>query len=132
MEPKKRWSIYSGMLPTEVAAKKLLAQIGQQISGHLPSSATVSTQQSTQLREEVDRGVESELTEREKQVLGLLAQGKATNDISKQLVISHTTTQNHIQNILAKLGVHSRFEAVSYALRHRVLGPDSLSEGDPP
>ncbi len=115
----------------EVEAKRLLEQIGEQISGHLPSASATSSQQNTQHNEEAGRSTEAELTEREKQVLGLLAQGKATNEISKILVISNTTTRNHIQNILAKLGVHNRLEAVSYALRHKVIEPGFLFDGDP-
>jgi PAS domain S-box-containing protein len=55
------------------------------------------------------------LTAREQQVLALLAQGLGTNNIASKLVISQTTVRNHVQNILNKLGVHSRLEAIAYA-----------------
>jgi DNA-binding NarL/FixJ family response regulator len=57
------------------------------------------------------------LTRRENEILQLLARGLSNEVISKQLYISPTTTRNHIQNILGKLGVHSKLEAVAYAVR---------------
>lgn len=56
-------------------------------------------------------------------MLVLLARGEGTNAIANELTISKTTARNHIQNILAKLGVHTRLEAVAYALRHRLVEP---------
>jgi DNA-binding CsgD family transcriptional regulator len=60
------------------------------------------------------RGVRG-VTERERHVLRLLAQGSSTADIAAQLGITRRTARNHIQNILTKLRVHSRLEAVAYA-----------------
>lgn len=57
------------------------------------------------------------LTRRELEILQLLARGLNNEVISRQLYISPTTTRNHIQNILGKLGVHSKLEAVAYAVR---------------
>jgi len=61
------------------------------------------------------------LTSRELQVLQLLADGTSTRNIADSLFISHATTRNHIQNILRKLEVHSKLEAVSLALRTHLL-----------
>jgi DNA-binding NarL/FixJ family response regulator len=57
------------------------------------------------------------LTSREREVLGLLAEGLTQNGIAERLVISPMTVATHIQRILGKLGVHSRAEAVSRAYR---------------
>jgi len=57
------------------------------------------------------------LTRREREVLQLMAQGHGTDAIARRLVITHATARSHIQNILTKLGVHSRLEAVVQALR---------------
>jgi PAS domain S-box-containing protein len=62
-----------------------------------------------------------DLTDREREVLSLLAQGHSTRDIAQSLSISHSTTRNHIQNILHKLSVHSRLEAVAYAYEHGLV-----------
>ncbi len=58
------------------------------------------------------------LTGREQEVLRLLASGGSNNAIAKQLFISPSTARNHIHNILAKFGVHSRLEAVTLAIRN--------------
>jgi len=62
-----------------------------------------------------------ELTDREREVLSLLAQGLNTHDIAKSLSISSSTVRNHVQNILNKLQVHSRLEAVAYAFEHGLV-----------
>ena len=61
------------------------------------------------------------LTERELQVLKLVAQGFNNRDIAKDLFISENTVKNHVRNILEKLHLHSRMEAVVYAVRERLL-----------
>jgi DNA-binding NarL/FixJ family response regulator len=59
-----------------------------------------------------------QLTERETQILTLLAEGLRNDDIARRLVISPQTVQTHVRNILSKLKVHSRLEAVAFAARH--------------
>jgi DNA-binding NarL/FixJ family response regulator len=61
---------------------------------------------------------ERALTAREREVLGLLAGGRNQREIAKELVVTSKTVATHIQRVLAKLGVHSRAEAVAYAHRH--------------
>jgi DNA-binding NarL/FixJ family response regulator len=61
------------------------------------------------------------LTEREMEVLRLVAQGLNNRDIAKKLFISENTVKNHIRNILEKLHLHSRMEAVVYAVREKLL-----------
>jgi DNA-binding NarL/FixJ family response regulator len=61
------------------------------------------------------------LTDREMEVLKLVAQGLNNRDIAKELYISENTVKNHIRNILEKLHLHSRMEAVVYAVREKLL-----------
>ncbi|HXF56173.1 MAG TPA: response regulator transcription factor [Actinomycetota bacterium] len=61
------------------------------------------------------------LTEREMEVLRLVAQGLNNRDIARELFISENTVKNHIRNILEKLHLHSRMEAVVYAVREKLL-----------
>jgi DNA-binding NarL/FixJ family response regulator len=61
------------------------------------------------------------LTDREMEVLKLVAQGLNNRDIAKELFISENTVKNHIRNILEKLHLHSRMEAVVYAVREKLL-----------
>src|SRR5918992_5557716 len=61
------------------------------------------------------------LTERELEVLKLVARGKNNRDIGTELFISENTVKNHVRNILDKLHLHSRMEAVVYAVREKLL-----------
>ena len=61
------------------------------------------------------------LSQREMQVLQLLAEGLSTAIIAKRLAISNVTIRNHIQHIQHKLGVHSQVEVVAYAYRHNLV-----------
>ena len=61
------------------------------------------------------------LTRRELEVLRLMAGGANTKALAERLHVSPATVRNHVQNILGKLGVHSRLEAAAYATRHRLL-----------
>jgi two-component system NarL family response regulator len=61
------------------------------------------------------------LTDREMEVLRLVAKGMNNRDIAKELFISENTVKNHIRNILEKLQLHSRMEAVVYAVREKLL-----------
>jgi two-component system NarL family response regulator len=61
------------------------------------------------------------LTDRELEVLRLVAKGHNNREIAKQLFISENTVKNHVRNILEKLQLHSRMEAVMYAVREKLL-----------
>jgi len=61
------------------------------------------------------------LTQRELEVLKLVAKGQSNREIGEELYISENTVKNHVRNILEKLHLHSRMEAVIYAVRERLL-----------
>lgn len=61
------------------------------------------------------------LTDRELEVLRLVAQGMSNREIAGALFISENTVKNHVRNILEKLHLHSRMEAVVYAVREKLL-----------
>jgi DNA-binding NarL/FixJ family response regulator len=61
------------------------------------------------------------LTDREIQVLRLVARGMNNRDIAKELFISENTVKNHVRNILEKLQIHSRMEAVMVAVREKLI-----------
>ncbi|HEV2451856.1 MAG TPA: response regulator transcription factor [Streptosporangiaceae bacterium] len=61
------------------------------------------------------------LTEREMGVLKLVAKGMNNRDIARELFISENTVKNHVRNILEKLQIHSRMEAVMIALRDKLI-----------
>jgi two-component system, NarL family, nitrate/nitrite response regulator NarL len=61
------------------------------------------------------------LTGRERECLGLLVAGLDTTAMMKRMGVSRTTVRTHLQAVLTKLGVHSRLEAASFAVRHRLV-----------
>jgi DNA-binding NarL/FixJ family response regulator len=67
------------------------------------------------------------LTERETEILRLVAKGLGSRQIAERLVISHRTVQNHTQNVLTKLQLHNRVELARYAIER---GLDAGEDGD--
>jgi two-component system response regulator NreC len=63
------------------------------------------------------------LTEREQEVLRYLAEGTSNPEIAAALVISVKTVARHRENIMQKLGLHSRAELVRYAIRKGIIKP---------
>lgn len=61
------------------------------------------------------------LTEREREILGLIAEGLSNAAIAERLVVSVNTVRNHVANLLAKLGARSKLEALSIAIRDGLL-----------
>jgi len=64
------------------------------------------------------------LTDRELEILRLVARGRLNREIAAELYIAENTVRNHIRNILDKLQMHSRMEAAMYAVRQRLIDPD--------
>ena len=63
----------------------------------------------------------SDLTEREMEVLNLVAEGKSNQQIAKSLFLSLATVKAHVGNILSKLQVSSRAEAIAYAIKNKIV-----------
>jgi DNA-binding NarL/FixJ family response regulator len=63
-----------------------------------------------------------QLTERETEILRMVATGLSYKQIATRLVLSHRTVQNHVQNTLGKLHLHNRVELVRYAIEHGLAG----------
>ena len=70
-----------------------------------------------------DRRQIEPLTPREVDVLRALTEGLSTPEICERLFIAPNTLRTHVQNIMGKLRVHSKLEAVAFALRHRLVEP---------
>jgi DNA-binding NarL/FixJ family response regulator len=68
-----------------------------------------------QRRQAETAGLVERLTARELEILRLMAEGLDTKALAERLVVSSTTVRTHVQSILAKLGAHSRLEAVARA-----------------
>jgi PAS domain S-box-containing protein len=68
-----------------------------------------------------DPSATASLTRREIEILRLMTSGANTKDMAERLHVSSATVRNHVQNILGKLGVHSRLEAAAYATRSGLI-----------
>jgi DNA-binding NarL/FixJ family response regulator len=68
------------------------------------------------------------LTRREREVLNGMVLGRSTADLARDLGVTYATARSHIQNVLMKLGVHSRLQAVAYATTHGLISPPSAPD----
>ncbi len=98
----------------------------------LPRSVIVGIAQRVAAHREgtVERRTVEPLTPRELEVLRALAEGLPGRQICEQLAIAPNTLRTHVQNIIGKLHVHSKLEAVSFAIRHRIVEPPRGDSGD--
>ena len=108
---------------------ELLAVIRQAAVGEMGLTAAdvpsvIGRIQIAHQRESEARRTFGRLTAREGQILVLLAYGRSTSETAAELHISPLTVRSHVKSILAKLGVHSKLEAVSYALRNGLVEAD--------
>ncbi len=85
-----------------------------------PRTFPLAPPQPPDVRESADVRVQR-LSAREVEVLGMLAAGRSTPEIAERLHIAPLTARNHLQNILEKLEVHSKSEAVAFAFQKRIL-----------
>ena len=109
-----------GLLPTDRGAAVLIDAFRRALAGELVLPAADLPSLVKRLRElnpDQPGGALSVLTVREREILRLLADGIPTTDIAVSLGISPMTVQSHVKNILSKLGVHSKVEAVTLAWR---------------
>ncbi|HYN75398.1 MAG TPA: response regulator transcription factor [Candidatus Limnocylindria bacterium] len=94
------------------------SMISPAMAGKLLTEFAAMVRREDELR---DAPGEPRLTDRELEVLKLVARGLNNRDIARELFISENTVKNHIRNILEKLQLHSRMEAVVYAVRQKLL-----------
>jgi two-component system response regulator DevR len=72
----------------------------------------------------------SELTEREREVLALVARGYTNKQIAEKLFVSEKTARNHVSHILEKLGLSRRSEAAAFAVEHKLIPPREQKESE--
>jgi two-component system, NarL family, response regulator LiaR len=115
----------SGFLSKNVPLDTVARAVRGVVRGESAFSRKVTMQLIERLRELPEGGtglrpVQSPLTEREWEILDYFCQGKDTKEIAETLVLSEETIYSHSKNVLRKLNVHSRREAVEAAQRMRV------------
>jgi two-component system NarL family response regulator len=95
--------------------------INPSMAGKLLSEFATLAKRDTEEEERVQHVAAPKLTDREMEVLKLVARGMNNRDIAKELFISENTVKNHVRNILEKLQIHSRMEAVMIAVRQKLI-----------
>lgn len=108
-----------GYLLKDIVAEDLAQAIRSAHAGR-PALAAEAAQALIQMSRK-GPAVGADLTDREREVLALMAAGLNNPDIASRLVVSRGTVKAHVSSILSKLGVASRTEAVSLALQHHLV-----------
>jgi DNA-binding NarL/FixJ family response regulator len=117
----------SGYLLKEISIEEVADAIRAVVEGQSLISPSMASKLLTEFTSLAKRAEEKQnvptpkLTERELEVLKLVAQGMSNREIASDLFISENTVKNHVRNILEKLHLHSRMEAVVYAVREKLL-----------
>src|SRR5918992_1293983 len=114
----------SGYILKESPVEEVVAGIQAAAAGQSLISPRIATLLLARLRSQAQAQREvtaMQLSERELDVLGLLADGKANHEIAEALYISPSTVRNHVANILAKLHVDNRVQAAVRAVRGRIV-----------
>jgi NarL family two-component system response regulator LiaR len=121
----------SGYLLKDTGPRELVRAIRQVHRGESSLSPAIARKVLQELSRPSDRPLTPEpLTEREVEVLQVVARGKSNQEIAEELVISEATVRTHVSNILGKLHLASRTQAALYALREGLASLDDASPGD--
>lgn len=110
-----------GYLLKEARLAEIVAGVKAAAEGRWPIAPRVAGALVASVRESVVGGPPAEveaLTERERAVLSLLAEGYDNAEIASRLFVSPSTVKNHVSSVLAKLGLANRVQAAAYAVRH--------------
>lgn len=115
----------SGYVPKRAAPEDLISAIEAASAGEVylyPSLAkSLVSDYLSREGEEADKSTVGELTEREHEVLALLADGLTNEEIADKLVISKHTVARHRENLMRKLNLHNRSELVKYAIHRGII-----------
>jgi DNA-binding NarL/FixJ family response regulator len=116
----------AGYLLKDVQPPELVGAIRTVHAGEALLAPAVATMLVEQLAAEDGAGAERDdhLTPREREVLALLARGRANKVIARDLGVSERTVKTHVSNILAKLNLTDRTQAAVYAVRHGIVPKD--------
>ncbi|WP_203332058.1 response regulator transcription factor [Planococcus beigongshangi] len=102
-------------------ASRIADSIRETMNGTPVLEPEVMSKMMKQMRHE--RVLHEELTEREMEILLLLAHGYTNQEIADELFIALKTVKSHVSNLLSKLEVHDRTQAVIYAFQHKLVAP---------
>jgi DNA-binding NarL/FixJ family response regulator len=107
----------SGYILKQVRGRELLDAIRRVSRGESLLDPVVTARVLDRLRREPDEDELAGLTEQEKRLLSLIAEGLTNRQIGERMFLAEKTIKNYVSNLLAKLGMHRRSEAAAYAAR---------------
>ncbi|MGW2828896.1 response regulator [Streptomyces sp. NPDC001286] len=112
----------AGYVYKDVDPDALAGAIRSVHAGHILLQPEVAIALLSQEEANSAPGRAGSLTEREREVLGLIADGRSNREIARTLVLSEKTVKTHVSNILMKLDLADRTQAALWAVRHGVAG----------
>ncbi|MEU0290242.1 response regulator transcription factor [Streptomyces sp. NPDC005908] len=112
----------AGYVYKDIDPDALAGAIRSVHAGHVLLQAEVAGALLSQEENAPGAGRAGSLTEREREVLGLIADGRANREIARALVLSEKTVKTHVSNILMKLDLADRTQAALWAVRHGLSG----------
>lgn len=112
---------FSGYLTKDASAGRFVRSLESILDGQLVVPQRLAKAVSAAEPEDHVRTTLDRLTPRERDVLKLLVDGGTSESIAEELSVTVATARTHIQNVLAKLQVHSRLEAATFAVRHGLV-----------
>ena len=122
---------FRGYVSKDCRVSQLREAITQAMAGGV-AIAVPSNRMASRSRGSTNDGatlLADQLTQREREVLALLAQGTSSVEMARRLDISPNTLRTHVQSVLTKLQVHSRLEAASFAIRNDLVMDDDWRRG---
>jgi len=114
---------FHGYVTKDIPVQRLIQALDSVLGGHVVVPQRLASE-AAEARNPEDEAVEllaKQLTPREREVLVLLVEGASGQMIARRLGISPNTVRTHVQSILMKLQVHSRLQAATFAVRHRLV-----------
>ena len=109
----------NGYLLKDVSAEELVNSVRRAAAVQPSLSPEAAQVLIKNVNEPVDK--QPDMTGREKEILALMVEGLSNNEIAERLIVSQSTVKFHVSNILSKLGVTGRTEAVALAVKHHLV-----------
>lgn len=111
----------SGYLLKDLSCEEIIASLLDVMNGGAPMNSHIANKVLTMFRDQNVKSSAYNLSEREKEILSLLVEGLSKKQIGKKIFLSHHTVDSYLRNIYIKLEVHSRSNAITKALKEKII-----------
>ena len=110
-----------GYLSLDLTPEELDRSLGLLVSRDIVVSRDLAEDFSNAIGSTAEESAEDRLSQREREVLGLVAEGKTNREIAQELIVTESTVKVHLRNVLDKLNLRNRQQAAAYAAREGML-----------